>query len=71
MFQDNLNIFWIFRGDRVEIMVGKDKGKQGIVSQVIQERNWVIVEGLNTHLRVVSTWYTNVIWQIYLRVYVN
>lgn len=35
-------------------MVGKDKGKQGIVSQVIQERNWVIVEGLNTHLRVVS-----------------
>ncbi|KOB79126.1 putative mitochondrial/ ribosomal protein l24 [Operophtera brumata] len=30
-----------FKGDRVEIMVGKDKGKQGIVSQVIQERNWV------------------------------
>lgn len=43
-----------FRGDRVEIMVGKDKGKQGIVSQVIQERNWVFVDGLNTHLRVVS-----------------
>ncbi|XP_047036841.1 probable 39S ribosomal protein L24, mitochondrial [Helicoverpa zea] len=43
-----------FKGDRVEIMVGKDKGKQGIVCQVIQERNWVIVEGLNTHLRVVG-----------------
>ncbi|XP_075985991.1 mitochondrial ribosomal protein L24 [Anticarsia gemmatalis] len=43
-----------FKGDRVEILVGKDKGKQGIVSQVIQERNWVIVEGLNTHLRVVG-----------------
>lgn len=40
-----------FRGDRVEILVGKDKGKQGIVSQVIQERNWVIVEGLNCHFR--------------------
>lgn len=38
----------------MEVMVGKDKGKQGIVSQVIQERNWVIVEGLNTHLRVVG-----------------
>lgn len=36
-------------------MVGKDKGKQGIVSQVIQERNWVFVEGLNTHLRTVRT----------------
>lgn len=43
-----------FKGDRVELMVGPDKGKQGIVSQVIQERNWVIVEGLNTHLRVVG-----------------
>lgn len=40
-----------FRGDRVEVLVGRDKGKQGIVKQVIQERNWVIVEGLNTHLR--------------------
>lgn len=36
------------------MLVGKDKGKQGIVSQVIQERNWVIVEGLNTHLRTVG-----------------
>ncbi|XP_071453393.1 large ribosomal subunit protein uL24m [Hetaerina americana] len=46
---------WVyFKGDRVEILVGKDKGKQGIVSQVIQERNWVIVEGLNCHLRAVG-----------------
>lgn len=36
------------------MLVGKDKGKQGIVTQVIQERNWVIVEGLNTHLRPVG-----------------
>lgn len=35
-------------------MVGRDKGKQGIVNQVIQERNWVIVEGLNAHNRVVG-----------------
>ncbi|XP_026844238.1 probable 39S ribosomal protein L24, mitochondrial [Drosophila persimilis] len=40
-----------FRGDRIEVLVGKDKGKQGIVTQVIPERNWVIVEGLNWHYR--------------------
>lgn len=40
-----------FRGDRVEVLVGRDKGKQGIVKQIIQERNWVIVEGLNCHFR--------------------
>ncbi|XP_053959896.1 probable 39S ribosomal protein L24, mitochondrial [Anastrepha ludens] len=43
-----------FRGDRIEVLVGKDKGKQGIVSQVIPERNWVIVEGLNWHYRTVG-----------------
>lgn len=37
----------IFRGDLVEILVGKDKGKQGIVNYIIKERNWVCVEGLN------------------------
>lgn len=36
---------------QVEVLTGRDKGKQGIVSAVIQERNWVVVEGLNTHLR--------------------
>ncbi|XP_015109835.1 probable 39S ribosomal protein L24, mitochondrial [Diachasma alloeum] len=40
-----------FRGDRVEILVGRDKGKQGLVQQIIQERNWVIVEGLNTKMK--------------------
>lgn len=40
-----------FRGDRVEILMGKDKGKQGIVKEIYQERNWVIVDGLNTKLQ--------------------
>lgn len=31
-------------------MTGPDKGKHGIVIQIIQERNWVIVEGLNTKM---------------------
>ncbi|XP_053999486.1 probable 39S ribosomal protein L24, mitochondrial [Hylaeus anthracinus] len=39
-----------FRGDRVEVLVGVDKGKQGLVRDIIQERNWIIVEGLNTKL---------------------
>lgn len=36
-----------FRGDRVQVLVGPDKGKQGLINQIIQERNWVFVEGLN------------------------
>lgn len=31
-------------------MAGKDKGKQGLVKQIFQEKNWVIVEGLNTKI---------------------
>lgn len=31
-------------------MVGPDKGKQGIINQVVQERNWVFVEGMNCKL---------------------
>lgn len=40
-----------FKGDRVQIMVGRDKGKQGIVNQLVEERNWVYVEGMNWHYR--------------------
>lgn len=43
-----------FRGDRIEVLVGKDKGKQGIVTQVIPERNWIVVEGINWHYRTVG-----------------
>lgn len=39
---------------QVEILVGPDKGKQGIVGQIFQERNWVIVDGLNCELDEVS-----------------
>ncbi|XP_077403947.1 large ribosomal subunit protein uL24m isoform X2 [Vanacampus margaritifer] len=41
----------VLRGDTVEILSGKDKGKQGKVIQVFRHRNWVILEGLNTHYR--------------------
>jgi len=36
------------RGDRVEVQTGKDKGKMGVIVKIIEERNWCIVEGLNT-----------------------
>nr|XP_044993993.1 39S ribosomal protein L24, mitochondrial [Jaculus jaculus]XP_044993994.1 39S ribosomal protein L24, mitochondrial [Jaculus jaculus] len=44
----------LFCGDMVEILEGKDSGKQGRVVQVIRERNWVVLEGLNTHYRYVG-----------------
>ncbi|KAF2365984.1 Ribosomal protein L24 [Trinorchestia longiramus] len=36
-----------FKGDMVEVLIGKDKGKQGLVNHIIEERNWVYVEGLH------------------------
>ena len=36
-----------FRGDRVEVLTGDDKGKQGYIVLIVQERNWVFVENLN------------------------
>ncbi|XP_034016911.1 probable 39S ribosomal protein L24, mitochondrial isoform X2 [Thalassophryne amazonica] len=44
----------VFKGDWVEILFGKDKGKQGKVVQVIRPRNWVIIAGLNTHYRYIG-----------------
>jgi len=44
----------LFCGDTVEILEGKDAGKQGKVVQVIRQRNWVVLEGLNTHYRYVG-----------------
>uniref|UniRef100_A0A6M2DC54 Large ribosomal subunit protein uL24m n=1 Tax=Xenopsylla cheopis TaxID=163159 RepID=A0A6M2DC54_XENCH len=51
VFLEPIKDWSVFRGDRVEVLVGKDKGKHGIVAQVFQERNWVIVEGLNCYLK--------------------
>ena len=43
--------FKIRKGDRVQVLAGKDKGKQGVVSRVIPERNRVIVDGVNVAKR--------------------
>lgn len=50
MYFFHIDTWSYFRGDRVQVLTGPDKGKQGIISQVIEERNWVIVEGMNTKL---------------------
>lgn len=34
-------------GDKVEVIAGKDKGKQGEVLQILKNENRVIVEGVN------------------------
>ncbi|KAG8187422.1 hypothetical protein JTE90_009497 [Oedothorax gibbosus] len=44
----------IYKGDKVEVMKGKDKGKQGFVNYVVTERNWVTVEGLNCEYKYVG-----------------
>ena len=37
----------IKKGDRVVILAGKDKGRQGAVRKVMPKENRVVVEGLN------------------------
>ncbi|XP_030330053.1 39S ribosomal protein L24, mitochondrial isoform X2 [Strigops habroptila] len=44
----------VFQGDTVQVLSGKDAGKQAMVTQVVRARNWVVVEGLNTHYRYIN-----------------
>lgn len=41
----------IKKGDKVLIMIGKDKGKSGVVETVFPKMNKAIVEGLNISKR--------------------
>lgn len=47
IFVEPIRDFPMFRGDRVQVIKGPDLGKQGIVSYIVKERNWVFVQGLN------------------------
>lgn len=38
----------LFPPPQVQVLTGKDAGRQGLVTQVVRARNWVVVEGLNT-----------------------
>jgi large subunit ribosomal protein L24 len=35
------------KGDKVIVVTGKEKGKTGIISRVLSEKNQVIIDGLN------------------------
>ncbi|XP_022804722.1 probable 39S ribosomal protein L24, mitochondrial isoform X2 [Stylophora pistillata] len=38
----------------VMILAGKDRGKIGKINEVVRSKNWVFVEGLNTHKRYIA-----------------
>ncbi|CAF0775351.1 unnamed protein product [Brachionus calyciflorus] len=50
-----LREWFFFRGDKVQIMTGKDAGKQGLINAIIKQRNWVFVSGLNCKLTLQSS----------------
>lgn len=39
----------ILKGDKVVVIAGKDKGREGIVQAVYPKVNKVVVEGVNVH----------------------
>ena len=39
------------KGDKVVVLAGKDKGKQGEITQVMPKDNKAVVEGLNMAIR--------------------
>jgi len=41
----------IKKGDKVQIMAGKDKGKSGVIERVLREENQVVIDGLNVKKR--------------------
>jgi large subunit ribosomal protein L24 len=41
----------IRRGDKVQILAGKDRGREGVVTRAIPETGRVVVEGCNTAKR--------------------
>lgn len=47
IFVEPIKEWSYFRGDRVEVLKGPEKGKQGVINYIVKERNWVFVQGLN------------------------
>ncbi len=39
------------KGDRVIVLAGKDKGREGVISQVLPKENRAIVDGVNVAIR--------------------
>lgn len=45
--KDLVDRWKILRGDTVQVMTGKDAGKQGVVKRVLRDRNRLVVSGCN------------------------
>lgn len=50
-----MNTLKIRKGDTVQVMIGKDKGKKGEVMKVIPLKNMVLVENVNQYKRHVKS----------------
>lgn len=37
----------VIKGDKVQVITGKDKGKQGVILEAYPKKNRVLVEGVN------------------------
>lgn len=42
-----MNTLFVKKGDNVEVLTGKDKGKRGKIIRTVPSKNRVVVEGLN------------------------
>ena len=42
-----MNTIKLKKGDRVRVLTGKDRGKEGVVMRVLPQENKVIVDGVN------------------------
>ena len=45
--EDLITSWRVLKGDKVEVISGRDSGKQGLVKKVVRKENSVIVEGVN------------------------
>lgn len=48
---ENTILFHVKKGERVRVLTGDDKGKIGIVKEVLKKQNKVIVEGINLKIK--------------------
>jgi len=50
-----MNTLKIKKGDMVQVMIGKDKGKKGTVEKVLPSKSMVVVENINQFKRHVKS----------------
>ena len=48
-FQVSINTMKILKGDTVKILIGKDKGREGLVVKSIPKKSQIVVKGMNIY----------------------